>query len=170
MIDGSDVPLPDESGQPNARMRDAKTSVAQAMFLEAYAMTGNITAASRRSDVHRQRHYEWLQSDPDYPALFLDAENQAVDALETEARRRALDGTEKPVYQGGKLVGSVVEYSDNLIQFLLKGARPQKYRDNAKPDANDNGNRDAVGLTERQRQILMDELDELEKADSVATG
>ena len=50
--------------------------------------------------------------------------------LEDEAIRRAKDGVrEKPVYQGGKLVGHVQEYSDTLLIFLLKGARPEKYRD-----------------------------------------
>lgn len=52
--------------------------------------------------------------------------------LEREAFRRAHTGTLKPIYQGGEKVGSVREYSDTLMIFLLKGARPQKYRENHK--------------------------------------
>jgi len=51
----------------------------------------------------------------------------AADLLEDEAVRRAKEGTQKPVFQGGQLVGHVQEYSDTLMIFLLKGAKPKKY-------------------------------------------
>jgi hypothetical protein len=35
----------------------------------------------------------------------------------------------RPIYQGGKLVGHDVVYSDNLLLALLKARRPEKYRD-----------------------------------------
>jgi hypothetical protein len=41
--------------------------------------------------------------------------------------RRARDGITEPVCQGGKLVGHVQKYSDSLLIFLLKGAKPKKY-------------------------------------------
>lgn len=53
-----------------------------------------------------------------------------ADSLEDEAVRRARDGYDKPVYQQGQCVGQVRKYSDTLMVFLLKGARPKKYRDN----------------------------------------
>ncbi|MEM9670656.1 MAG: hypothetical protein AAF950_17200 [Pseudomonadota bacterium] len=40
--------------------------------------------------------------------------------LETEAWRRAVKGTKKPVYQGGKKVGAITEYSNTLLMFLIK--------------------------------------------------
>ncbi len=52
-----------------------------------------------------------------------------ADLLEDEAVRRAKDGVEEPVYQGGKLVGHVQKYSDTLLIFLLKGAKPEKFRE-----------------------------------------
>jgi hypothetical protein len=54
----------------------------------------------------------------------------AVGALEDEALRRAVEGVEEPVYQGGKQVGVIRKYSDALLMFLLKAARPEKYREN----------------------------------------
>ena len=52
-----------------------------------------------------------------------------MDDLELEARRRAVEGTERPVfYQGGE-VGYVREYSDTLLIFLLKAHRPNKFRE-----------------------------------------
>ena len=52
-----------------------------------------------------------------------------TEVLEDEALRRARDGTDKPIYQGGKKVGSVREYSDTLLIFLLKARNPAKYRE-----------------------------------------
>lgn len=146
-----------------AGVRSTRTSVAQAVFLTAFASLGNITAACAQSGVGRRTHYDWLQSDADYPALFMDAQNQWMEALEEEATRRAKIGWEEPVFQGGREVGTVRKYSDQLLMFLMKGANPGKYRDNAKGDAEESGNRDGVGLNEKQRQLIMDELDELEK-------
>jgi hypothetical protein len=87
-----------------------------------------VTHAAAEVGVDRSAHYRWLE-DVEYAALFVVAEEQAFDNLEREARRRAVEGTEKPVYQGGELVGTIREYSDTLLIFLMKGARPSKYRE-----------------------------------------
>lgn len=64
---------------------------------------------------------------------------QAADNFEAEAKRRAIDGmvrfkfkrngeplldprTNQPYYE--------LDYSDTLLIFMLKGMRPQKYREN----------------------------------------
>jgi hypothetical protein len=99
-------------------------------FLEAYSQTGNITRAAEISEVSRQSHYEWLKDDSDYPAAFKEADEKASERLEAEARRRAVEGTSKPVFYQGMVCGAIQEYSDTLLMFLLKGAKPQKYRDN----------------------------------------
>lgn len=98
-------------------------------FLAAFAEVGNITRAAELAGVSRAMHYDWLRDDPDYPALFQAADQQACDRLEQEARRRAVEGTLKPVFQGGKKVGVVQEYSDTLLIFLMKGAMPERYKD-----------------------------------------
>jgi hypothetical protein len=43
--------------------------------------------------------------------------------IEQEARRRAVDGYDHPVFQGGKLAGVVRVYSDQLAAMLLRGRR-----------------------------------------------
>ena len=58
------------------------------------------------------------------------AQECAADVLEAEACRRAVEGVEKPVgWYKGEPGGYVREYSDILTIFLLKGLRPEKYRD-----------------------------------------
>jgi hypothetical protein len=98
-------------------------------FLAAFAELGTITHAAMRAGTGRTSHRYWMEHDPEYPTLFAEAAHQANDNLEREARRRAVDGVDKPVYQGKELVGSIREYSDTLLIFLMKGALPAKYRE-----------------------------------------
>lgn len=98
-------------------------------FLKAIAETGNITAAAKAAGINRDTFYQRRDTDKTFAAAVADALESATDALELEARRRAQHGTEKPVYQGGKRVGTVQEYSDTLLIFLLKAHRPEKYRE-----------------------------------------
>jgi hypothetical protein len=97
-------------------------------FLAAYAQTGNVSASCRDAGVPRRNVYNWQEHDDAFAHAFRDAEIQAVDALETEARRRACGYDTTVVDQrGGE--HTVTKYSDVLLIFLLKGARPEKYRD-----------------------------------------
>jgi hypothetical protein len=73
-------------------------------------------------------HYLWMHTDPAYAEAFEASRDEAAQVLEDEAVRRAQQGVEEPVYQGGKLVGTVQRYSDTLLIFLLNGARPDKYK------------------------------------------
>ena len=75
-----------------------------------------------------------LKEDPEFKTAYEAAGEEAVQVLEDEAIRRAYEGVERPVSQGGKKVGVVQEYSDTLLIFLLKGARPNKYRDNVRQE------------------------------------
>jgi hypothetical protein len=103
--------------------------VKKPVFLAAYAETGTITAAAKLANISRHTHYDWMKADEEYRVAFADAEEKAIDALEQEARRRAIVGTEEPVYHQGKVVGMIRKYSDTLLIFLLKGNRPGKYRE-----------------------------------------
>jgi hypothetical protein len=119
---------PAEAGK---RLNPAK----QAAFLAAYSECGNIKLAGEISKTDRFNHYDWMKIDPTYPERFATAKEMAVETLEAEARRRAVEGVEEPVYgsmgqgAGTGQVGTVTKYSDVLLIFLLKGAAPEKYRD-----------------------------------------
>lgn len=118
----------------------------QKAFLAAYAECGNITLAAKMAKIDRTQHYRWL-ADPDYASQFQDAEEQAVEMLEKEARRRAIEGLRKKKFDknGQPVIDPETgeqyvehEYSDSLLIFLLKGARPEKYRDRHEIRANVN--------------------------------
>jgi len=99
-------------------------------FLAAFAECGTITQAAKAAGMYRQRHFEWVKADPAYADAFAHAEEEAIDGMEQEARRRAVDGIETNHYdKDGKLLFTDHKYSDLLLIFLLKGARPDKYRE-----------------------------------------
>ena len=98
-------------------------------FLAAYRKTGNVRLACTAAQIGRSSHYRWLD-DSDYAEQFEQAKKEAVDVLEAEARRRAVEGWEEPVgWYKGQAGGTVRRYSDTLLIFLLKGAAPRKYRE-----------------------------------------
>lgn len=98
-------------------------------FLEHLKSTANVTLSARLAGVSRRTAYNHRAADPEFLSAWNAAVDEAIELLEAEARRRAVDGTDRPVYQGGKLVGYVREYSDTLLMFLLKGHRPEQYRE-----------------------------------------
>ncbi len=70
-----------------------------------------------------------MKTDQEYARQFAEARHRTADILEDEAWRRAVQGVEEPVYQGGKLVGTVTRYSDTLMTWLLRGLRRERYGD-----------------------------------------
>lgn len=98
-------------------------------FLKAYEETGNMTRASQIADMHDSSHYEWLEKYDWYHELFDEAHMKACRRLEEEARRRAVEGVEEPVFHKGEVCGVITKYSDTLLIFLMKGAMPEKYRE-----------------------------------------
>lgn len=100
----------------------------KARFLASYAKLGNATAVEEETGISRHLHKRWLKNEQ-YRQAFDEADDQATEALEREARRRALDGRDDPVYWNGHQIGSVRKYSDLLLIFLLKAKRPDVYRE-----------------------------------------
>lgn len=98
-------------------------------FLAVLRDTGNVRAAAQAAQVDRSTPYKLRGADPAFAASWEEAMDDAADVLEAEARRRATIGVDEPVFYQGVPVGSVRRYSDTLLIFLLKGARPQTYRE-----------------------------------------
>lgn len=101
-------------------------------FLKTLSRTGNVSTACRRARIDRGYVYTLYYRDPRFRKRWDKAQETAVDYLEGEAWKRAAKGLDKPVYQGGKLVGYERRYSDTLLIFLLKGRRPDVFGDKTK--------------------------------------
>lgn len=87
------------------------------------------------ADIARSTVYDWRADDATFAAEWDAALDQAADTMEREAFRRAVEGVDEPVYgslgqgMGSGEVGQIRKYSDTLLIFLLKAARPEKFRE-----------------------------------------
>lgn len=102
-------------------------STKKVAFLAALAEAGTISAAAKAAGVSRESHRYWLRHDPDYPELFQQAREESNEALENEARRRAVEGWDEPVFYEGCECGTKRKYSDTMLAMLLNGNMPEKY-------------------------------------------
>jgi hypothetical protein len=93
------------------RPANKRTSARMRAFLAAFERTGSKTEAARLAKIDRKLHYRKFESDPLYRKAFEEVEQRAIDGLEDEAWRRARKG------------------SDGLMMFLLRGLRPERYRE-----------------------------------------
>ena len=103
-------------------------------LLAAYAATGRISHAATVAGVSLRLHYYWRKLDAEYNEAWLAAQRMVGDLLEEEAVRRARDGVTRTRYFKDQPIATETEYSDTLLIFLLKGAKPDQYRDNVKID------------------------------------
>ena len=129
-------------------------------WLEAHRKYGIITVTCRKTKIGRSTVYEWLESDSDFVKKKEDAEKEAIELLEGEARRRAFQGTLKPVFYQGERCGSIREYSDSLAMFILKAKKPE-YRDRVTTEmVTPNGGIDinVYNLTPEERRARINEL------------
>lgn len=111
------------------------------VFLAELAKTGNVSAAVHKAGIARSVAYEARSvedlKDPAarvqaaaFARAWDEALDVAIDALEAEARRRAVQGVLEPVgWHKGVAGGKVRKYSDTLLIVLLKAHRPEKYRE-----------------------------------------
>ena len=105
-------------------------------FLEILAAGGSVAKAATAVGICRQYPYQLRENDEAFTKEWNTAVEAGTDILEDEAFRRAFNGVEKPVgFHQGEHMGTMVrEYSDTLTIFLLKGRRPEKFKERAEVD------------------------------------
>lgn len=107
----------------------ARADVWKGAFLIALSHNGNVSGACLAAEIDRSAVYRAKDDDPEFAARWDEALKIAVDRLEAEAWRRAVDGVDEPVFQKGVQVGAIRKYSDTLMAVLLKAHNPDKYRE-----------------------------------------
>lgn len=111
----------------------------KADFLAAYVEHRfNVRAAAEAVGRHYTTIYRQLRADEDFRAAFEEVRGALGDVALAEAVRRAVDGVDKPVYQGGELVGYIREYSDTLLRDILRATRFE-FRDRSSIDLTSGG-------------------------------
>jgi len=118
---------------PGRRLTPRQSVRVKHAFLQQYCRYGNIGYSAAQVGVHRNTIYDWLEHDEQFALAFRQAEAAAVEVLEQEAWRRAVEGSpyERTSYWHGEPVGTdrKIEYSDALMTLLLRARAPEKYRE-----------------------------------------
>lgn len=90
-------------------------------FLATLRETGNVRLSCEQANIDRHTAYNRRDRSKEFAAAWQTALDEAVDSLEAEARRRAL------------------ETSDTLLIFLMKSHRPDVYSDRIRHAGHDGG-------------------------------
>lgn len=94
-----------------AQGRKIRTPKNRAAFIAALREGWSIAGACNAAGFGTSAAYDWRHDDSEFAAEWDAAVDEGTDRLEDEARRRAMDT------------------SDTLLIFLLKGRRPEKFKD-----------------------------------------
>jgi hypothetical protein len=131
--------------------RTKMTNRAREAFLEVLRETANVSEAAKSAGVSRNCAYAHQKADPAFAAAWDDAVEIATDSLVAEARRRAVDGVEEPVFHKGEVCGHIRRYSDRMLEILLKAHRPAQFRENVKVEHSGLGDLAGAICEARQR-------------------
>lgn len=115
-----DVPEPPQRGPSSTSLKT---------FLHFLGRSGSVTFAATRAGLERRTLYRRRANDEQFATHWDEALNLGIDRLQDDAMQRALNGTERPVWRNGTQVGSVQQYDNRLLQFLLRAHRPEVYGD-----------------------------------------
>lgn len=90
---------------------DQKPADVKARFLEVLSTIGTVTHACNAAGIARHTAYKWRKTDEKFAEAWEQATVEVVEKLEASAYQRAMGG------------------DTTLTIFLLKAARPERYRD-----------------------------------------
>jgi len=124
-----------------------------APFIEHLKTSCNFAGSARAVGVGYSTVMALKQRDADFAAACDEALEEAYDTLEAEARRRAFEGVDEPVFYQGVECGTVRKYSDGLAQFLLKGYRRRKFGDKQEITGADGGPLALIDDTKKAARI-----------------
>lgn len=98
-------------------------------FLEKLRAGYSVTSACQAIGITTRQAYVHRNAYTDFAEQWDDAVDEGADRLEDVAVNRAIEGVARPIYQQGIKVGTETVYNENLLMFLLKGKKPEKYRE-----------------------------------------
>jgi len=118
-------------------------------YIKGLSETGKHTTAAEFAGIDRLAAFHQRRSDPEFAAACEQAIQAASESLEAEAIRRAKEGVQRlkfnsktgEAYRDPRTGEYYVEheYSDTLMTLLLRGLRPDRYRDRSSVEMEHSG-------------------------------
>ena len=98
-------------------------------FVENLRITGEPAAAAEACGFSLTTVQNHGRRDEEFARAVFEALQSYRATIASEIHRRAIEGVDEPVYQGGKLVGKKRRYSDALLLAHAKRHMPDEYGD-----------------------------------------
>jgi len=133
----------------------------QDIFLENFAIHGNVSRACRTADIHRSTVLRWKEKSDGFLHRYQEAKEEAKDNIRYEIYRRALEGWDENVFHLGKFSGVIHKYSDTLLIFHAKMLMPE-YRDKQHIDVSGN----MTIVTTWGNNVMSDDEDSVEASNA----
>jgi hypothetical protein len=119
--------------KPNPKNGLAKTEAQWAACIDRFfvelAKSARVVKSCELAGISYSEVYRRRTIDEEFKKRYEDAYEQGVQRLEDEAVRRAMTGVDEPVFYKGEEVAKITRYSDTLLMFLLKGNKPDKFKE-----------------------------------------
>ena len=93
------------------------------------AASGIVTHAARHIGASMEALYK-LRNKPgaeEFRAAWDEAVDRGIARLEDTALARAIEGEERLVVSGGKVLGTEIRHNEALVMFFLRGRRGERY-------------------------------------------
>lgn len=104
--------------------RSKKSPQRMNLFLKAlHRNNGNVSKSAKAAGVCKHTVYQWRSKDEIFAQRWDIAVDEVMEVMEEEAYRRAVQGVEKPIFYKGQEIGTIKEYSDRLLEFMLSAKR-----------------------------------------------
>ncbi|WP_290738459.1 hypothetical protein [Haliea sp.] len=103
------------------------TKPRQEKFLELLSKTGNMSRSAAELGLSYSTVSSLMSKDEYFKEMVQIAKAKYLGKLEDTAYKRAVDGVEENVYFQGQIIDTKTNYSDKLLETLLKAASPDKY-------------------------------------------
>jgi len=125
-------------------------------FFEVFVETGKVTEGARAAGFSTRSAYNLKNKSPELKERWEEANQQVDDMLDAEIWRRGHDGIDKPIFYQGRVVATIKEYSDKMLELAAIGRMPHKYA------------RRAVEMTGKDGKDLIPQMDDIEAARRMA--
>lgn len=156
------------------QVRKPLTAKRKAVFLDELRRHGIVAEASRCASPHsRERHgaastfRQERNKGPEFAALWDAAQEEADAKLLMECRRRAVEGTDRGIFQkGGRVIDHDGEpatekvYSDRLMELLLKARFPNEFIERRAVEHSGNIDHTMVGMLITPADLLVLNLEQ----------
>ena len=133
---GEDDPLLGFAPVPHKQLR--RNSIGpdrQRAFIAHLAATGIVAHAARHIGASTEALYNLRKraGGEEFDQAWDAALDRGVERLEEAAIARAIEGVERLIVSGGKVLGTERRHNEGLVMFLLRQRRPERYGSDIRP-------------------------------------